>query len=269
MNPLTTPTSSAPARVALAKGTSLHRQLFLVLRDQIAQGAFAPGGVLPKEEALCERFGVSRITVRRALADLAALGLVERRHGLGTFVRPDLPMARAVPSLSLIDSLKKAALETQVKVLEVAHDAPPRDIATLLHLAPGVQAVHAIRLRSIRETPVMLTDAWVPTDLGKKVSASALRKNALYELLLAQGVEFGRVVQEITAVAADPARAQVLQTEVGAPLLKLVRVMHDTAARPVQHLTAYMSPEHSRILMDIPGPTVNTLSAGQIVHDVR
>jgi GntR family transcriptional regulator len=254
---------------ALAKGTSLHRQLFLVLRDQISRGEYGAGGALPTEEALCERFGVSRITVRRALADLAAMGLVERRHGLGTFVRQDLPLAREFPSLSLIDGLRKTAMETDVEVLEVAQAEPPADVATLLKLEAPARAVHALRLRSIAGTPVMLTDAWVPVDLGRRVSAAALRKRALYEILMAQGMKFGRAVQEIGAIAADPVRARLLKTEVGAPLLKLVRVMHDTKARPVQHLTVYMSPERSRILMDIPGETINTLSAGQMVHDVR
>ncbi|WP_043117349.1 GntR family transcriptional regulator, partial [Pseudacidovorax intermedius] len=84
------PASTAPDTPAVARtpGTSLHRQLFMVLRDEIVRGEYA-SGLLPKEEALCERFGVSRITVRRALADLAAQQLVERRHGRGTFVRND------------------------------------------------------------------------------------------------------------------------------------------------------------------------------------
>ena len=92
-----TMTSATP--LPRAPGTALHRQLFLVLRDEITRSVFAATGALPKEEALCERFGVSRITVRRALADLAALGLVERRHGRGTFVRATgadrAPAARA------------------------------------------------------------------------------------------------------------------------------------------------------------------------------
>ncbi len=261
-------TMADPPPFTLAKGTALHRQLFLVLRDQISRGLF-PDGALPKEETLCERFGVSRITVRRALADLAALGLVERRHGLGTFVRADVPVARTTPSLTVLDSLRKTATDTDVEVLEVAQSEPPMDVMALLQIQRGEKAVHVLRLRSMSGTPVMLTDAWVPAPLGKRVTPAALRKQALYELLMAQGVKFGRVVQEITAVAADPVRAGLLKTEVGAPLIKLVRVMHDADARPVQHLTAYLSPERSRILMDIPGDTVNTLSAGQFVHDVR
>src|SRR5690606_23791488 len=109
------------------------------------------------------------------------------------------------------------------------------------------------RLRSIDGTPVMLTDAWVPARLGKQVTAATLRKQALYEILLAQGVKFGRVIQEITAEVSDPVRARLMQTEVGMPLLKIVRVIHDPQARPVQYITVTMTPERSRILMDIPG----------------
>jgi len=260
--------ATAPA-LPRSPGTSLHRQLFVVLRDEIVRGVYTASGLLPKEEALCERFGVSRITVRRALADLAAQGLVERRHGRGTFLIQDrLPLARARPSLSLIDSLRKTATETQVQVLKVEQLEAPLDVAALLQLAPGDKAVHALRLRSMGETPVMLSDAWVPARLGKQVTATSLRKHALYEILLAQGVKFGRVIQEITAELSDPIRAKLLQTEVGAPLLKIVRVLHDPDARPVQYITVTMTPERSRILMDIPGDTVNTLSAGQFVHEV-
>lgn len=259
--------SPTPA-FASAKGTSLHRQLFLVLRDQISQGLFADGA-LPGEEALCERFGVSRVTVRRALADLAAQGLVERRHGKGTFVAGNLPLPRRVPSLSVLDSLRKTAQETEVQVLEVTQAEPPRDVASLLLLPPGAEATHALRLRShIGGAPALLTDAWVPLDIGQRATAAALKKKALYEILMAQGVQFGRVVQEISAVVADPLRAGLLKTEVGGPMLRLVRLLHDMDERPVMYLTAYMPAERSRILMEIPGATVNTLTAGQIVHDV-
>ena len=117
-------------------------------------------------------------------------------------------------------------------------------------VAPGEKAVHALRLRSIDGTPVMLTDAWVPARLGKQVTAATLRKQALYEILLAQGVKFGRVIQEITAEVSDPVRARLMQTEVGMPLLKIVRVIHDPEARPVQYITVTMTPERSRILME-------------------
>ena len=249
------------------KGTLLHHQLFVAIRDQIVRGRFPPGGALPKEVDLCEQFGVSRITVRRALAELAALGLVERKHGLGTFVLGNFLITRPLPSLGLMEELKQQAQQTDVQVLQVEQAAPPEEVATLLKLNAGEPAVHAVRLRSIDKVPVMLTDAWVPASLRKRVTAANLRKMALYEVLLGQGVRFGRVVQEISATIADRRGALHMKVDVGAPLLRLVRVMHDGDEKPILHLTAFLASERSRILMDIPGETVNTLSAGRIVHD--
>lgn len=114
----------------------------------------------------------------------------------------------------------------------------------------------------------ILKRAWVPERLGKKVTAAALRKRALYEILLEQGVTFGRVVQEISAEVCDPVRARLLQTEVGMPLLKLVRVIYDPDSRPVQYISVAMTSDRSRLLMDVPGDAVNTPSAGQMVHEV-
>jgi GntR family transcriptional regulator len=250
-----------------ASGTALHRQVFVVLRDEIRRGLVAPGQALPKEESLCTRFGVSRITVRRALADLAALGFVERRQGIGNFVRRDMPAPRQRPTLSLVDGLRRTADETDVTVLGVQQGVPPAEVADLLQLSPGAAAVRAQRLRSVAGTPVMLTDSWVPMALGRRVTAAALRKRPLYEILLGQGVVLGRVVQELSAVVADPATAERLETDVGGPLLKLVRLLHGQDSRPVQYLEVYFSSERSRFLMDIPADQVNTLSAGQIVHD--
>lgn len=265
---MSTPSTFANVAPTPAKGLARHRQVFLVLRDEITHGRVEPGAPLPKEESLCAMFGVSRITVRRALADLAAEGLVVPRHGLGTFVTQDLPKLRDRPTLNMIDSLRKAVIETAVQVLQVQEADPPPDVAELLQLPKGLKAIHALRLRSIKGIPVMLTDAWVPRHLGKGVTATALRKRALYEILLAQGIVFGRIVQEFTAVVADPMRAAALKTEVGSPLLKLFRLVHGDDGRPVEHLCVYLCPERSRILMDVSGVEMNTLAAGQIVHDI-
>jgi GntR family transcriptional regulator len=251
-----------------SSGTSLHRQVFVVLRDEITRGVYSAAGSLPREVDLCERFGVSRVTVRRALADLAALGLVDRRHGLGTFVSPDLPAVPQVPTLGVLDSLRETAVQTQVKVLQVEHALAPPDVAAVLHVADGEQAMHAVRLRTMQGVPLMVTDAWVPARHGDNVTSAMLRKQALYEVLQDQGVRFGRVIQEISAVLADPERAHVLQLEVGSSLLKMSRLMHDADDRPVLRLVVWMAGERCRVLMDIPSSTVNTLSAGQFVYDV-
>jgi len=249
-------------------GTSLHRQVFLVLHDRIVQGVYAPGEALPKEEALVEQFGVARVTVRRALADLEHEGLVLRRHGRGTFVRGDAKASPRVPTLGYVEELKHTAQTTRVDVLTVETGAPPPWIGEVLQIAPGGHAVHAVRLRSAGTTPLMLTDAWVPEALGRGITARALKKHALYEILMSQGVEFGRVLQQISAEAADPAKATLLKCGVSSPLIRLTRLLHDRSGRSVQHLTVHLTPQRSSILMDIDGEAINTLSGGHIVHAV-
>jgi len=249
-------------------GLSLHRQVFLVLRDRIVSGALPAGSPLPTEEALCEQFGVSRITVRRALADLTAQGLVERRHGVGSFVQAGSRTQRARASLDFVEDVRRRHAETRVTVLGLERVAPPQDIAAFLGVdAATDKAVHVRRLRRLEGEPVMLTEAWVPLDLGRRVTAAALRRQALYEIVQAQGVSLGRVVQEITAVAASPQQALHLATEPGAPLLQLVRLMHGRDARPIEHLTVWLSPERSRILTELTLTDVDTLRTGRVVHD--
>ncbi|WP_206043109.1 GntR family transcriptional regulator [Acidovorax sp. SRB_24] len=249
-------------------GTLLHRQLFLVLRDQITRGMYLPGTLIPKEDELCEMFGVSRITVRRAVSDLEQLGLVKKQQGRGTFVCEPKADKRLGTSLSFLDALTKTSRDTVAKVLIVETQRAPGAIALQLRLDAGAQAVHAVRLRSANNVPLVLTDAWVPEYLGKHVTRSELRKRPLFEILLAEGITFARVVQEVTAVAADPNMAGLLTTDVGSPLLRITRVIYDEGQRPVEHLTAYVSPERSRVLMELPHSAINTLSAGRITHDL-
>jgi len=70
-----------PVAMTTAAGLPLHRQLFLVLHNEIERGAIPAGDPLPTEHELCEQFGVSRITVRRALSDLADQGYITRKPG--------------------------------------------------------------------------------------------------------------------------------------------------------------------------------------------
>ena len=259
---------SSASLVSRVPGTSLHRQLFTVLRDQITRGVYAPGGLIPREEDLCTNFGVSRITVRRAIADLETEGLLKKRPGLGTFVTDNLPPTREAASLGMVDSLRKVADETTAEVLDLETLLPPPNIAHQLGLPIETRAVHVVRLRRMDGTPVMVTDSWVPEKFGHSITHRELESSALYQILIAQGIAFERVVQEVTAIAATPLNAQLLNTQTGMPLIQLTRILYDTNRSPVQHLTAIFSPERSRFLMDVSIHDVNTSAAGTIHHDL-
>jgi GntR family transcriptional regulator len=258
----------ASGGVTAGAGVPLHRQLFLVLHDEIARGAIAPGDALPTEQSLCDQFGVSRITVRRALADLAEQGYIERRQGVGSFVRQRDRSDEAPLSGSYMDNLRQTQFQTSVDVVEHDNRTPPSTIADALGGANGL--LHILRVRRERRTdePLMITEAWLPTDLSDVLSASALRETPLYELLSGAGVVVDRMQHEITAEIAGPRNAGLLDVPIGSALLRVNRLAF-VAGVPHHYVSILLSPNRSRVLIR---ESAEELSSGEglaIAHDVR
>lgn len=256
--------------VAADAGVALHRQLFLVLHDEIARGALEPGDPLPSEQSLGEQFGVSRITVRRALADLAEHGFIERRHGIGSFVRQ--ADSSAPPELqSNVDELRQAQFETDVDVVEFDVRTAPSAVCEALGVH-GDEMLHVLRVRKERRTgePLMITEAWLPVELAEPVSVSSLTEHALYDLLADAGVVVGRQLHEITAEIAGPVTANLLDVAIGSALVRVNRVAYTGgrgAEKPHHYLSITLSPSRSRVMISqMKADDGNGLA---IAHDVR
>jgi GntR family transcriptional regulator len=261
-------TSAQAGPVRPGAGVPLHRQLFLVLHDEIARGAIAPGDVLPTEQALCDQFGVSRITVRRALADLAVQGYIERRQGVGSFVRERAPSDASTGGGSYMDGLRQAQFQTSVDVVELDTRTPPRAIGDAL--GASTEMLHVLRVRRERRTrePLMVTEAWLPVDLADTLTKSALRRNPLYGLLSDAGVVVDRMQHEITAEIAGPRNAQLLDSPIGSALLRVNRLAL-VAARPHHYVSILLSPNRSRVLMSQTAAELESGDGLAIAHDVR
>lgn len=261
-------TSGKAASVSAGAGVPLHRQLFLVLHDEIARGAIAPGAALPTEQALCDQFGVSRITVRRALADLAQQGYIKRRQGVGSFVNQHALSDTAPAGGSYMDGLRQAQFQTSVDVVEHDTRIPPLAVGDALGVS--VPMLHIVRLRRERRTkePLMATEAWLPEDLAGTLSTSALRRTPLYELLAAAGVVVDRMQHEITAEIAGPRNAQLLNTAIGSALLRVNRLAY-VADSPHHYVSILLSPNRSRVLMNQTAAELDTGESLAIAHDVR
>jgi GntR family transcriptional regulator len=258
--------------VITGAGVPLHRQLFLVLHDEIARGAIAPGDPLPTEQALCDQFGVSRITVRRALADLADQGYIERRQGVGSFVRQRAHSDAVPPGGSYMDGLRQAQFQTSVDVVERDNRIPPATIGDALGLSapPSTEMLHILRVRRERRTrePLMVTEAWLPADLAGTLTISALRRTPLYELLSNAGVVVERMQHEITAEIAGPRNAHLLNTAIGSALIRVNRLVF-VAGSPHHHVSILLSPNRSRVLMSQTAAELETGDGLAIAHDVR
>ena len=224
--------------------TPLYHQLYTVLRERIVRGDFAPAATLPGEQELARMFDVSRITVKRALTELAASGLVSRHRGRGTIVT-DRGVAPVVQGSfdTLMDSLHAIGLETQVRLLSVSEGPAGEPAAGRLELAPGAVVQRASRVRSVGDAPFAHLETYVPAAIAKGYSIEELGSMPILGLLERAGATAYAADQWITATGAEPAIAAALDVPVGAPLLKIERVMRDKDGKPVQFIVAHYRPD--------------------------
>jgi GntR family transcriptional regulator len=233
-----------------------YHRIYLVLREQLHEGRFADG--LPGEHALMEQFGVARVTVRRALQQLAGEGLISREPGRGT--RPILAAAGPprVPGdpmrtqlTGLLENLVSMGLQTSVKVLTVGTVSASSAVATALALSTGDLVQKAVRVRSTREGPLSHITTYVPHELARPFGRRELSRKPILLLLEESGVKVGRAVQRISASHADAEVAEQLDVSVGSALLAVRRLIYDQSERPVQWLHGLYRPDRYEYEMQL------------------
>ena len=238
-------------RLTSGKGTSLHRQIFLVIRDRILAGAYAGGESLPSEDALSRMFQVSRVTMRAALANLEADGLIERRHGIGTFVveRTDRPAIHA-PISDLLAHIADVRRTTSVKLLELALVKAPVAVQTQFGTSDAVFQ-RAVRLRSMHEVPIFYVVTYVPEKIARRFTRKQMSGPSLYQLLRGQGFNIKSGRQVVSAALADPTVAAALEVDVGAPLLQIRRIHLDEHTQPFEYMEMLASPARFELHMSL------------------
>jgi GntR family transcriptional regulator len=246
-------------RLASGKGTSLHRQIFLVIRDRILSGVYPSGESLPSEDALSRMFQVSRVTLRAALANLESSGFVERRHGIGTFVveRPDRPAIHA-PLSDLLAHIADVGRTTSVKLLELGMVKAPAAVQAQFGVDSSAVFQRAVRLRSMHKAPVFYVVTYVPESIARRFTRKQMSGPSLFQLLRRQGFNFKSGKQVVSAVLADPTVAAALDVDVGAPLLQIRRIHFDEHQHPFEYMEMYASPSSFELHLtlgedDMPG----------------
>ncbi|MDF2630564.1 MAG: GntR family transcriptional regulator [Symbiobacteriaceae bacterium] len=214
----------------------LYAQLKDALRREIEQGRFPVGAAIPPERELITRYGVSRITVRQALADLEADGYLIRRHGKGTYVAP---RDRSAISESLseltghLEELQRRGLEPQVEVLVLARRPLPDEIAGALQRPAGAESWFVHRRVNVGGAPLMLSEVWLPSDLGIELNAERLQGVGMAQLLTEHGRPPACGTQRIGAQVAGAAEVGLLEVPPGDAVLRVVRVITGADGLPL------------------------------------
>jgi GntR family transcriptional regulator len=226
----------------------LYHQVRLLLAERIRRGDFPPNSLMPGEHQIAERLGASRITVKRALNELAAAGLVSRRRGLGTVVTPQVELPIVTGSFStLMDSLRAMGHETQVELVEAPRMEPAgHEVAQALGVERGAPVLRVVRLRRLAGSPFSYLISWLPERVAANCESRALAEQTMLSLLETAGAAPHEAELWISSVGADPAVSAALETAVGAPLLRIDRIMRQADGRAVQFIHAHYHADRFR-----------------------
>jgi GntR family transcriptional regulator len=228
------PPALAGIRLDAKSPVPLYAQIREALRDRILTGGFRGGSPIPSENELVRTFAVSRITVRQALSDLQNEGLVFKIHGKGTFVS----RAKAVQSLVRVEgfgeAMSGAGHETFSRLLGHRLLRAGRTLAARLAIADDAEAMEIRRLRYLDRNPVSLDVTYVPGAIGKRLVKEDLVHRDVFAILDNDyGIPLERAELKIDAMTADASLANLLETELGAVVVRIERVTFTTDDQPI------------------------------------
>lgn len=229
----------------------LHIQVRETIRRQVKEGALIDEtGRLMTEAELGKHFGVSRITIRNAIAPLVSEGMFARERGRGTFLRSNQPENWVGRLMGFSETIRDAGYQAGAKVLQQGmtnrHDAEVREQLQ-------ERAVWQLkRLRLADDTPIAIEHAFYPPDIGLELEKRDLTSIIMYRVFEEElGHPIKEARQTIGASLADSASAKLLGVKAGSPLLAIERLTRGTEGRPLELLRSVYLPDYFRLSISL------------------
>lgn len=210
-----------------------YLQLYRHLAEAIRSGILPADAQLPPERDLAELADVSRVTVRKAVAQLVSDGLVTQRRGAGSFVLSSQPrVQQSLSSLvSFTENMQIRGKTSSSVVLSRGLFAPVAEEILALGLSSAGQVARIERLRSADGVPVAIERSSLPPDILPRPDLVGI---SLYEVLRRDGRAPTRAIQNVTARNLAPREADLLEMEPGAAVLQIDRTAYLATGRPIE-----------------------------------
>lgn len=206
---------------------TLYFQLKEILNKKILDNVWLHGEKLPTELELCEQYGVSRITVRRALTELEREGLIVRKQGLGTFVSMPRIEQNLASFYSFSEEFKKRGYKPRNKVTKFSVEPADAMIQKIFGIGEKQQVYAFTRLRLASDIPVAIESTYLPLHLFPGLKKSALEELPLYQIMNERfGVIASTAQESFGAISLGKTEAAIFGLNKGDPALDLERLAY-------------------------------------------
>jgi len=235
----------------------IHKPLYTRIQEYIADliisGKLAPEEKIQSEREFSEDLGVSRMTVRRALTDLVNEGLLERRHGSGTYVSRPKVTYDAREMVNYVQAMQKRNVATGSQLIEFGEIVASRRLAELLELEIGNPIYRVVVLRLANRIPVILERGFFPCERCPKLEDWDLEKSSIIDLLTTiYKIKPGKISQIVEAVPASEPITEQLRVDDGFPLLMLSRTIYNAElGKPIMFSQDFLRSDYARIHSDV------------------
>ena len=211
-------------------GKPTYKRIQNVIRRRIEDGQLKPGDMVASERELAKAHKVSLMTARHALADLAREGMVERRHGSGTFVAP--PKIHFNKLMSYTEQMASRGLAANSRIISSGVLDNEPEIAARLSLSASSHLFTLERVRQAADEPFALETCYLSADEFPALAGGTLERGSLFVTLEREyGIELAYADEEIDATAADLRTAEMLAVTRGAPLLRIRQLIYTTKGK--------------------------------------
>jgi GntR family transcriptional regulator len=219
-----------------AEESPLYARVEGVLADEITDGNWKIGDQLPTEDSLISRFGVSRITIRRAIQNLVTRGLVEIRRGKGTFVAAPKITQELTELSGFVEDMHAVGRKPTARVLGKEIVVAAATVASQLALTRGERVVRIRRLRLADGIPLSFDETFLPLDIGEKIITNNLKVQPIFSLLERKyDVPLIEAEYKLDAVPAETEVAAALKVKERSPIFRIERTSYSTGGRPVDY----------------------------------
>lgn len=231
----------------------LYIQVIDSLTDYIECNKFSPGYQLPGEAELCRLFDVSRTVIRQALKELEYKGLIYRSKGRGTFIAEPKIHESLVQNLTgFYQDMEAKGHRPHSKVLKQEKVAAAKKVAEKLNLAEGTPVIQIDRLRFLGQEPIVLVTSYLPYDLAPELDEVDLSDQSLYVYLEnVHGIQISHGKRYIEAVPANQLDAELLEVDIGSPLILLDSISFLSDGTPLEYFHALHRGDRSRFEVEL------------------
>lgn len=214
----------------------LYAQVETVLARDIAAGELPAGTRLPAEDELCDRFGVSRTTIRTAIQSLVGRELVEIRRGKGTYVTSPRIRQELTELCGFVEDMQAVGRHPTARLISQRVEPADEVVAEKLALRPGTPVYRIERVRLADGVPVSFDETYLPLEIGEKIVSNDLEAEPIFSLLEEKyDLPLIEAEYQLEARAADAYVARHLQIEPRSPIFWIERTSYCAGPRPIDY----------------------------------